>query len=122
MQAEAILLGEEEPGTLKTSAAFTRNGPVPVTGINPQIIQDAFAAEPGEWLPSPYAIPEGLLVAKSTATILPDEATWLEQKPGWTQTAGEIARRELNLAFQQQVFTKADAEGAIEVVRADLLQ
>ncbi|MGE4505667.1 MAG: SurA N-terminal domain-containing protein [Desulfovibrionaceae bacterium] len=121
-RAEAILLGQDTDHTFQTSAAFTRSGPIPVPGANAQIVADAFAAKPGAWLPSPYQVPGGLVVARAMDVTKPGEAQWVAEQAMWMRTAGEIARRELNVAFQQHIFANADASGVIEVVRPELLQ
>lgn len=120
--AQAILAGQLEDYTLIQSGSFARSGPAPVPGADPRMIEDAFTTEPGAWLPVPYGINEGFLVAKAGPRQEPSDALWQEQRAGWLQTAGEITRRELNMSFQQHVFVSADEDGSIEVVRNDLLQ
>lgn len=122
IDAQAILAGQNTDIELIESGPFTRSGPAPVPGANARLIEDAFATAEGEWLTAPYTVSEGFLVAKAGARDEPSEALWEEQRAGWLQTAGEITRRELNMSFQQHVFLKADEDGSIEVVRADLLQ
>ncbi len=122
IEALSILAGEVQNTSVTESGSFTRNGPVPVPGVDTRIVADAFTTKPGQWLPVPYLTAQGFLVARAKERVQPAPELWEEQKTSWLQTAGEIARRELNMAFQQQIFSSADQSGAIEIVRNDLLQ
>ncbi len=122
IEALSILTDEVQDATLIESSPFTRNGPIPVPDVDTRIVADAFTTEPGQWLPVPYPTTQGFLVARAKKRVQPTPELWEKQKSAWLQTAGEIARRELNMAFQQQIFSSADQSGTIEVVRGDLLQ
>lgn len=122
LDAQTVLTGTVKDMNLAASELFTRSGPIPIPGINQRILTDAFTVEPGQWLPAPYQVPDGYVVAKAKERIEPAESTWEEERDSWMQTAGEIGRRELNMAFQAQVYTSADENNAIRIVRGDLLQ
>ncbi len=121
-KALAIIAGEAKAPSLKESQYFSRSGPAPVAGVNTIMIEDAFATAPGEWLASAYPVREGYLIAKAGTRTAPSDAQWLLQEKGWLQTAQEINRQELNIAFQQYLIGTAEEKGLIEIVRKDLIQ
>lgn len=123
--AEAILakLNEskgaamEYADQIKTSQPFDRQGNVPALGQNPNLASAAFAAKDSNWLPEPFSMPSGIVVARVNKLIPASEKTWEEQKDAWIAQASQNYENEVLNSFMTNLREKA----SIEIARPDLL-
>jgi peptidyl-prolyl cis-trans isomerase D len=106
---------------LKETEPFVRSGQIAGLQVDPKLTSDAFTAKPGQWLPTPYSSANGYVVARLKETLPASEELWQQQKQGWAQAALEIYRREIYQAVNNSLFERANAKGAVELVRPDLL-
>lgn len=84
---------------LDTTQPFTRQGNLPSLGANPQMVEAAFAAEPGQWLEAPYQSPQGWYVLRVTATEVPSEDQWQLARQQWTAELKNRKTEELQSAL-----------------------
>lgn len=115
-----ILAGEKafDPEDVQTSEPFGRQGFIPVLGFNTELAEAAFAASPGEWLPSTYQIQEAFVLAKLKERIHPSEDQWVMEKEAWRESLLQARQRELFQAFMNTLQAKAE----IRVLRQDVLR
>jgi len=115
-EAQAKVLAQYK-ADYKTSGPLDRQSAIAVTGGNPQMLQDVFAAADKNWLKQPYELPEAVVVARLNERIPAPEDLWEKEKRGWL---GQGAA-----AFRQEVFEallkNLRATTKVEIVRQDLL-
>ncbi len=104
-------------GKIKTSQPFGRQGNIPGLGQNQNLATAAFAAKDTNWLPQPYAMPSGIIVARVNKLIPASDKTWEEQKAAWIAQASQNYENEVLNAFMVGLREKAQ----IEIARPDLL-
>ncbi len=63
-------------GKVQTSAAFGRDGEVPGLGSSRALVEAAFAAPVGAWMPQPYATPKGAVLAMPVEDIAMTDTEW----------------------------------------------
>jgi peptidyl-prolyl cis-trans isomerase D len=102
---------------MQVSEPFDRRGPVPSIGGSAELVQAAFNAEAGEWLPKVFRIKDGYIVAAQEKLIPAPDAEWNENKTHWVDTASQKYGDEAFQAFINQL--RQDSN--IELVRPDLL-
>lgn len=100
------------------SDPFSRNGAIPGLGQNQDLVNAAFAAEPGEWLPQAYEVNDGYIIARLMERLPPDEKAWVEQSDQWLQRLRENAQMGALNAHIQDLRAKAE----IEILAPDALQ
>jgi peptidyl-prolyl cis-trans isomerase D len=103
---------------LTTSEPFGRRGFIPTLGKSPQLASAAFDAEPGRWLPKPYEVAAGYVVARLDHRIPAPDEEWKKQKERWMQTLTNQQQQDIVGAFLQQV----RSETTVEVVQPDMLK
>lgn len=107
----------EYASRIKTSLPFGRQGNVPGLGQNPNLATAAFGATDTNWLPQPFPMPSGIIVARVNKLIPASEETWEEQKDAWIQQASQNYENEVLNAFMTGLRENAQ----IEIARPDLL-
>lgn len=105
-------------GRIKTSQPFDRQGPVPDLGQNTRLLIDSFMAQGKRWLPKPYLVTDGIILARLGARIPPGEEQWLKEKNAWVSGSTRQFKEELLKAFLSDLGSKAK----VEILRKDLLQ
>lgn len=65
---------------VKTSEPFQRSGNVPELGMNPTLVEEAFAAKTGTWLAQPHAVNDGFALVRLHERVLPPDADWDKAK------------------------------------------
>ncbi|MUM76688.1 peptidylprolyl isomerase [Pseudodesulfovibrio sp. F-1] len=102
---------------LKTSEPFDRQGFVPGLGQNRNLADAAFAAEEGAWLPEPFALEAGVIVARLKEIIPASEADWENQRDTWLEQANRNYQFEAINAYMTELRQQAE----IKIARPDLL-
>jgi len=107
----------ELAGRLRTSEPFDRQGFVPGLGQNRNLADAAFGAEAGAWLPEPFALEAGVIVARLAEIIPASESDWEAQKDAWLEQANRNYQFEALNSYMTGLRQQAD----IEITRPDLL-
>lgn len=102
---------------IKTSEPFGRQGDVPGLGQNPNLATALFNAKDTNWLPQPFPMPGGVIVAKINERIPAPAAAWEENKEAWTNQASQNYAQEVLAAFMTGLRQNAE----IDIARPDLL-
>ncbi len=95
---------------LKTSEAFNRQGSIPGLGRNPQLAQHVFSRDPGEWLPRPYEMKSGYVLARVAEKLPPEEQEWEKQKEFWLSRLNETRKQALLSDFVASLRSRAEIE------------
>ncbi|MGL1863014.1 MAG: SurA N-terminal domain-containing protein [Pseudodesulfovibrio sp.] len=104
-------------GQIKTSKAFDRQGNITGLGQNPTLATAAFGTKNADWLPQPFPMQSGIIVAKVAERIPASAKTWEEQQETWMQQASQNYEQEVLNAFMTGLRETAE----IEIARPDLL-
>ncbi|WP_285906538.1 SurA N-terminal domain-containing protein [Pseudodesulfovibrio pelocollis] len=107
----------ELAGRIKTSESFDRQGFVPGLGQNRNLADAAFGATGSEWLPEPFALEAGVIVARLKEIIPASDADWAEQKDAWLEQANRNYQFEALNAYMTNLRQQAD----VDIARPDLL-
>ncbi|MFH1914339.1 MAG: SurA N-terminal domain-containing protein [Pseudomonadota bacterium] len=107
----------ELAGRIATSEPFDRQGFVPGLGQSRNLANAAFSATGSEWLPEPFALEAGVIVARLKEILPASEADWEEQKDAWLEQANRNYQFEALNAYMTGLREQAD----IEIARPDLL-
>lgn len=102
---------------IKTSEPFGRQGNIPGLGQNPNLAVAVFAAQNTDWLPQPFTLPSGILLARKNQLIPAPDAVWEKQKDAWIAQANKNYENEALNAFM----TKLRKSAQIDITRPDLL-
>lgn len=84
---------------IETSAPVGRGGVIQGLGMNPSLVEHAFAGRVGEWLPKTYAVSEGHVMARLAERGAPEDDKWEEQKEFWIASLEESKKNELFQAY-----------------------
>jgi peptidyl-prolyl cis-trans isomerase D len=118
---EKINSAEELPQKLKQevkqSEPFGRRGVIPELGMNPELVDDLFAAQNSKWLSQLYEFSSGYAIAKFAEQIPPKTEEWEEQKSFWISTLSRTRKQELFQAYLQDLREKAQ----IKVLNPEVL-
>jgi peptidyl-prolyl cis-trans isomerase D len=113
--------GEAAAAALKaritTSEPFDRQGNVPGLGQNQNLADAAFGTTDTAWLPEPFAMEAGVVVARLNEVVPASEATWEEQREAWMEQASRNYQQETLNAYMTGLREQAE----IEITRPDLL-
>lgn len=104
-----------------SSEPFGRGGPIPGLAADPKLIQDAFAAPVGTWLPLAYATSTGIVLARVNQHIPASEELWRQQKDDWMQATAQFNANVLLQGLSQSLLDAANADHEIDILRPDLL-
>lgn len=96
-----------KPATLVRSEAMTRDGQLPGLGQSAALGTQAFGAEAGDWLPAVYPLESGVLLAKVSEVLRPDEEAWKKVADQVTEALQQAKREELFQAFVQTLQARA---------------
>ena len=97
---------------------FGRKGVVPDLGMNPPLVEAAFAAPSGKWLETSFPVEAGYVVARVGQRIAPPEDVWTKSKDAFMTQFAQAKGRELFQAFVSDLRDKAE----IKVVEPRLLE
>ena len=97
---------------------FGRKGVVPDLGMNPPLVEAAFAAPSGKWLETSFPTEAGYVVARVGRRIAPPEDVWTKTKDAFMAQFAQAKSRELFQAFVSDLRDKAE----IKVVEPRLLE
>ncbi len=103
---------------LKSSEPFGRQGFIQGLGQNPELAEAVFSSVQGDWLPQPYEMGEGYIVAKVAGITPPPDAQWESDKAQWFSFLQQGRENELYKAYIDNLRQQAK----IEIVSPDLLQ
>ena len=109
MEAAKTALGEIKDGKLpetlaarvKQSAPIARSGQIDGLGSNGALTKALFAADSQNWLPEPYALTEGAVIARLGTVVPATEAMWEKDKPLLMDTLLRSRKEGLYRAFLQ---------------------
>ena len=97
---------------------FGRRGVVPDLGMNPPLVEAAFAAPSGKWLETSFPTEAGYVVARVGQRIAPPEEVWTKSKDAFMTQFAQAKGRELFQAFVSDLRDKAE----VKVVEPRLLE
>ena len=104
-------LPEELESQVATSFPFFRRPDLNFGLSVPQeIITDAFAAEPGQWLPHPYADNLGFVLARLKERTLPTDEEWVQSRDDVMASLLEVERNFLFSSYLQDIYEAAAIE------------
>lgn len=83
----------------EVTTAFNRRGVIPGVGMNPSLVEEAFASTGNDWLPQPFAVGEGFIVTRVAKRVAPPEASWEQQKPLLMAQLRQNKQREAIMAY-----------------------
>jgi peptidyl-prolyl cis-trans isomerase D len=93
---------------LKRSEAFDRSGVIEGLGMNPNLTEDAFAAEMDAWLPSVYAVQGGFVVARAKDRIEPSESDWEKERGFWLNNLRQSLKSDLFQSFLMDLRSRSE--------------
>ncbi len=93
---------------VKTSEPFQRNGNVPELGMNPTLVEEAFAARQGAWLAQPHAVNNGFALVRLHERILPPDEVWEQAKPTIIAQIRQSRQQEMFKAYLMDLRDKAE--------------
>lgn len=111
-------LPEPLAAQLTESEPFGRQGTIPGLGMNMALMDDAFAAKRGQWLPGAYQFPDGFVLARLVDRLPPGDEEWASEKDAWLANIRQSKQRELFSAF----IATLQANARIEVLKPGFLQ
>jgi peptidyl-prolyl cis-trans isomerase D len=94
----------------KLSEPFNRRGRIPGLGTNAELVQDAFGAETGQWLPGTYRFESGFVVARLQERIPPSDEAWKEQRSFWISYLSQDRSQSLFQAYIDGLRSRASIE------------
>jgi len=103
---------------IKTTAPVSRGGVIQDLGMNPSLVEAAFAGSEDVWLDKPYEVMSGYVMARLAERIQPEDDAWAEQKPFWMASLEQSKKNELFQAYLTDLRERAD----VRVVTPELLQ
>ena len=109
MDAAKAALGEIKDGKLpealtarvRQSAPITRSGQIDGMGSNGALSRALFAADSQNWLPEPYALAEGAVIARLGTVVPATEEMWEQDKPLLMDTMLRSRKEGIYRAFLQ---------------------
>ncbi len=117
-QAEQALtsLQGEEPAPedlldgVQTSEPFGRGSTIPELGMNPDLVQDAFAVRESEWFPRVYELPQGHAIARLNEVVPPEKEQWTLQKYLVMDDLEETKQSQLFQAYVTELRNRSEIE------------
>ena len=95
---------------IKTSEAFGRQGFIPGLGMQPKLVEQAFAAPQGTWFSDAYPVTSGVVLARPNSRILPSDADWTKEKSYWSASLEQVRKQELFMALVQTLRQQASVK------------
>jgi len=107
-KARSVLESLREPATavsaskalakdLESSEPISRRGFIPGLGMNPTLVEAAFAAPVGQWLEDAYPVTDGYVVARPAKLLEPKDTEWEAEKEFWVMN---LRRSQEDAMFQ----------------------
>ncbi|MFP4212764.1 MAG: SurA N-terminal domain-containing protein [Desulfohalobiaceae bacterium] len=115
-EAEKILQDLQQGETdqyqeqLQVSPAFTRQGRIPGLGQNQELVSQVFGSEPGQWLPSPYELDSGYVLARVEEFNQPSQEQWQASREYLVSSLNQSKRQMFMEAFLSDLRDRADIE------------
>jgi peptidyl-prolyl cis-trans isomerase D len=81
-------------------------------------VEDAFAGDEGDWLPKPYMVSDGYVLARLDERVEPKDDKWEEQKQFWIASLENTRQQELFQSYLSDLREQAD----VRVVSPEALQ
>jgi peptidyl-prolyl cis-trans isomerase D len=103
---------------MQTSEPVGRGGAIQELGMNPSLVEDAFAGDEGDWLPKPYMVSDGYVLARLDERVEPKDDKWEEQKQFWIASLENTRQQELFQSYLSDLREQAD----VRVVSPEALQ
>lgn len=104
--------------TLDETQPLSRSSNVPGLGQQPALVEAAFAATPGQWLPDAYPVNTGYVVARLKERLKAEDVSWEDQKDTYVNALTSQRQKEMLDAYRQELFAKAE----IQVLRPEILE
>jgi len=128
-QAGKLLAGLADPAkaeaalgaagaSVKSTGPVGRQGFVEGLGLNPEMIEAAFAAREGAWLPEAFAVESGYVAVRLADRITPPAEAWEGEKDAWMKSMKQAKEGELFEAFLMDLRARAE----VEMVAPELLK
>jgi len=92
---------------IKTSEAFGRQGFIPDLGMQPELVEQAFAGTPKAWLSSTYPVTSGVILARPNTRVRPSTEDWDKEKNYWITSLEQARKQEIFMALVQALRQKA---------------
>ncbi|MBU1002401.1 MAG: SurA N-terminal domain-containing protein [Proteobacteria bacterium] len=115
-KAEAAL--GQYKGKLATSKPFARRGLVPELGMNPELVEAAFAATQGQWLDKSHSVGNGYVLARLVERVAPADGLWERQKEMLRVQIQQAKTNEMFMAYLSGLRDKFE----VKVVEPRLLE
>jgi peptidyl-prolyl cis-trans isomerase D len=93
---------------IKRSEPFGRRGFIPKLGFNPELVDDLFQTDPGNWLSKAYELPTGYILTQAKEHIFPKDEDFAKEKKFWMASYGRIQEQQLFQAFIKDLRNKAE--------------
>jgi peptidyl-prolyl cis-trans isomerase D len=103
---------------VKSTGPVGRQGFVEGLGLNPEMIEAAFAAREGAWLPEAFAVESGYVAVRLADRITPPAEAWEGEKDAWMKSMKQAKEGELFEAFLMDLRARAE----VEMVAPELLK
>ena len=115
-QAIDFINAGRQAGGLTESPLFGRQGQ---EGLSTEMVSAAFEVnDVGTWLPEPYAVDRGFVVARLAKRVPPKEGDWQQEKEGWIFA---LENQEKNL-FYNNFINALLSRAKVEVYHKPLLE
>jgi peptidyl-prolyl cis-trans isomerase D len=101
---------EKIEAELRTSEPVGRGDVVPELGMNPGLLEDVFASEAGSWLPGPYRVNKGYVLARPAERVKPKDETWAAEKQFWMSSLLESKKEEIFQAHVASLYESAEVK------------
>ena len=92
---------------IKTSEAFGRQGFVPGLGMQPELVEQAFAGTPSTWLSTTYPVTTGVILARLNTRILPSAEDWDKEKNYWATSLEQARKQEIFMSLVETLRQQA---------------
>ncbi|BBD08776.1 SurA N-terminal domain-containing protein [Desulfovibrio ferrophilus] len=103
---------------LATSKPFARRGLIPELGMNPELVEAAFAGTEGQWLDKSYSVGSGYALARLVERVAPPEELWERQKELLRTQIQQAKTNEMFMAYLSGLRDKIE----LKVVQPQLLE
>lgn len=97
-------------GKLATSQPFARRGLIPELGMNPELVEAAFAATGEQWLGKAYPVGTGVVLARLAERVAPGEDQWERQKDLLRDQIRQSKNNEMFMAYLSGLRDKTEVK------------
>jgi len=95
---------------IKTSEPFLRSGMVAELGMNPTLVEEAFASRLGMWLTQPHAVSNGYALVRLAERVVPPDEQWNAAKDAILAQLRQSRQQEMFKAFIIELRDKAEVK------------